>query len=118
MTGPGWTMLLCLAGAAGIPGAALAETWVKQDAAGIHAALDGAVLAYGDGTSQAFHADGTTLTTGDHASTGAWRVTGDQYCSQWPPSDSWACYDLELNGTVVRFTAASGATSDGQVVTP
>ncbi|MEM7198604.1 MAG: hypothetical protein AAF352_09600 [Pseudomonadota bacterium] len=28
---------------------------------------------------------------------GSWRVQNNQYCSQWPPSDSWNCYDLFRN---------------------
>lgn len=36
----------------------------------------------------------TTYWQGGAASRGTWRVTGDQYCSQWPPATSWDCYDM------------------------
>ena len=26
---------------------------------------------------------------------GRWLVRGDQYCSQWPPSDRYVCYSVE-----------------------
>lgn len=34
---------------------------------------------------------------------GEWLVRGDKYCSLWPPSDRWVCYEME-----------SGNTSDGK----
>jgi hypothetical protein len=52
--------------------------------------------------------DGTRLTKG------SWRVSGDQYCSIWPPSSNWSCYEMVRNsdGAVVwvgsrgdRYTA-------------
>lgn len=33
---------------------------------------------------------------------GNWQVRGDQYCSVWPPSDHYSCYDVE------RGAAADG----------
>ena len=30
-------------------------------------------------------------------STGGWRIQGNQYCSVWPPSDRWECYDVLLD---------------------
>ena len=35
---------------------------------------------------------------------GRWLVRGDQYCSQWPPSDRYVCYGVE------RTTDAKGRT--------
>jgi len=37
-----------------------------------------------------------------------WQVRGDQYCSQWPPSESWSCYDLAIDDELVTFIGASG----------
>jgi hypothetical protein len=34
---------------------------------------------------------------------GEWLVRGDKYCSLWPPSDRWSCYEIE-----------SGAVADGK----
>jgi hypothetical protein len=34
---------------------------------------------------------------------GEWLVRGDKYCSLWPPSDRWVCYEME-----------SGASADGR----
>ncbi len=34
---------------------------------------------------------------------GGWLVRGDQYCSVWPPSDHYSCYDVE-----------KGAAADGK----
>lgn len=57
---------------------------------------------------QAFRASGRTLYNAGEESWGYWRVDGDQYCSLWPPSDLWTCYDLERQGTVLRFVGAGG----------
>jgi hypothetical protein len=34
---------------------------------------------------------------------GQWLVRGDKYCSAWPPSDRWVCYEVE-----------GGQTTDGK----
>jgi hypothetical protein len=34
---------------------------------------------------------------------GSWQVRGDKYCSSWPPSDRWVCYEVE-----------GGVTADGK----
>jgi hypothetical protein len=58
---------------------------------------------------QTFEADGSTLYTSDRgADQGRWQVRGDQYCSQWPPSESWSCYDLAVDGELIIFVGASG----------
>jgi len=85
---------------------------VKLDGAGISKAL----VVYDDGTSQSFAGDGGTVFDGGNGpSNGRWRVTGDQYCSQWPPSDSWACYGVTLDGRAISFVAADGRASVGLV---
>jgi hypothetical protein len=43
------------------------------------------------------------------AQTGMWKVEGDKYCSAWPPSKNWDCYDILLDGSKVIFLSAQGA---------
>ncbi|MEM7499581.1 MAG: hypothetical protein AAF371_16520 [Pseudomonadota bacterium] len=47
-----------------------------------------------DGARQHFLADGTTRYYAPEESLGFWTVERDQYCSRWPPSGSWTCYDM------------------------
>lgn len=83
-----------------------AQDWVPLTGTEIAAALTGRVLAYPD-TRQDFRASGRTLYTHKgRDSWGYWRVEGDQYCSQWPPNDLWACYALERSGARLRFVGA------------
>ncbi len=50
----------------------------------------------GRGWSQTFDKDGATVYTqnGDQPSPGRWTIRGNQYCSLWPPSPKWDCYDM------------------------
>ena len=58
---------------------------------------------------QIFQKGGLTIySQGDANSNGFWRVKGDQYCSQWPPNDSWACYDMTGEGDHATFVSSSG----------
>jgi hypothetical protein len=45
---------------------------------------------------QFFNANGDTLYVRgkEPPSSGAWRVKGDQFCSQWPPATDWTCYTM------------------------
>ena len=80
-----------------------AQDWVPLDGAGIAAALTDRVVAY-ENARQDFRASGRTLYSfGGRDSWGYWRVEGDLYCSQWPPSDLWTCYAVEVAGDRVRF---------------
>lgn len=94
-------------------GLAVAEEWVRLNGPGIEAALTARVLAYPDGTMQDFHAGGRTLAG---RAEGRWRVDGDLYCSTWPPSESWACYEVEreARGLDIRFTGEDGAVTVGR----
>lgn len=92
---------------------AAAEDWQPRDGAGIRAALTSRTLGYPDGTSQDFKPDGQTLAGG---AWGKWRVEGDRYCSAWPPSDLWACYEVATRGLEVRFTAENGAEVVGRYI--
>ncbi|MFL4471635.1 hypothetical protein ACERZ8_17790 [Tateyamaria armeniaca] len=80
-----------------------AADWVALSGAEIRAALEGQKLVYANAT-QEFRASGKTLyTTNGRDSWGNWRIEDDQYCSQWPPSDLWACYGLERADAALRF---------------
>ena len=48
-------------------------------------------------TQQDFASDGGTAFKDAHrTSNGRWRVQGDFYCSTWPPSDAWRCYEVHV----------------------
>jgi len=56
------------------------------------------ITAYGKGTIQTFDTSGSTDYRdkgGD--SVGYWQARSDQYCSNWPPSSTWTCYDVLLD---------------------
>ncbi|MEM7631274.1 MAG: hypothetical protein AAF227_04545 [Pseudomonadota bacterium] len=96
-----------------LAGPAVAEPWDVLDGDGVRAALEGRTIIYADAT-QDFRASGRTLYVfGGRDSWGYWRVQGDQYCSQWPPSDLWACYDLAVSGDRVRFIGTGDDITDG-----
>ncbi|MEL6808761.1 MAG: hypothetical protein AAFO97_13370 [Pseudomonadota bacterium] len=93
------------------PDLAVAD-WVKMSGKEISEALTGRTLEYLDkddptqrvDTLQDFRASGKTLYTfKGRESWGNWRVENDQYCSQWPPNDLWACYGMERDGATLRF---------------
>ncbi len=74
-------------------------------------------MGYEDGSTQKFFADGRTLyAAGSGESWGRWRVEAEQYCSFWPPSQSWPCYgvQIEAGGLDIRFIGTSGAPSIGR----
>ncbi|MEL6958501.1 MAG: hypothetical protein AAGL89_06055 [Pseudomonadota bacterium] len=95
-----------------LPGAAGAE-FQPMTGEEISFALTNRALIYTDGATQDFRASGATLYDAGRPSWGNWAVRGDQYCSQWPPSDGWACYDMARDGEVLRFIAEDGSVSDG-----
>ena len=112
------TSLTLATTAALTPTTAMTENWQPLDAPAITQALTARILAYKDGATQQFNADGSTVYTTDHESTGAWRVDGPQFCSEWPPSDKWSCYDMAVRegGLDLRFTAGDGSESVGRYV--
>jgi hypothetical protein len=79
----------------------------------ITAELQDRSFRFASGVIQTFSADGSTQ-YGE--STGQWRVEGDRYCSAWPPSDSWACYDVFRIAGGVRFVGDGGGIDDGVLV--
>ena len=97
---------------AGVSQPALADGFTPLSGAEITEALSDQTLLYGDAR-QVFYTSGRTLYETARPSWGRWRVTGDQYCSQWPPSNRWSCYDMARDGDTLRFIGADGATSDG-----
>ena len=66
---------------------------------------------------QIFQKSGVTFySAGSAQSQGFWDVCGDQYCSQWPPNESWACYDMAVEADDYRFISASGQRSSGKLL--
>ena len=72
--------------------------------------------------SQSFEVGGATIYAGADGkqSSGRWDVRGDQYCSQWPPSDGWACYAMAADTTADSITiiwiSADGARESARLV--
>ncbi|WP_170468612.1 hypothetical protein [Ruegeria arenilitoris] len=95
------------------PGFLTAEEFRPLTGDEILTALSGQKLDYGEGIWQTF--DDTMLTQyfSGRPSAGRWAVREDRYCSLWPPSDLWACYDVQQSGDVIRFVDDSGSTTDG-----
>ena len=91
-----------------------ANDWVALDENGIVEALSGRKLQY-ENAWQDFRASGATLYNAGQDSWGTWTTRGAQYCSQWPPSARWACFDVALSedGTKVRFEGTGNDISIG-----
>ena len=76
----------------------------------------------GSNWSQRFDAGGATIYAGADGkqSTGRWDVRGNEYCSQWPPSDVWACYAMAANtsadGTTIIWISAGGSRESARLV--
>jgi hypothetical protein len=95
---------------------AIAEDWRVLDDAAITEALSARVLQYEDGARQNFFQDGRTLyEAGAGESWGKWWAEGGKYCSTWPPSETPACYTVEVLGLLdLRFTGAGGDVTIGR----
>ena len=93
------------------PACAMAEEWVALTGDEIRGALTDRKLVYANAW-QDFRASGRTLYNAGADSWGYWQVRGDQYCSQWPPSDLWACYDMARSGERLRFIGQGGDTTE------
>jgi len=87
------------------------ESWQPMSWDAITRALTDRKVQYRQGW-QVFHASGRTLYNAGQDSWGYWAVRGEQYCSMWPPSDIWACYDMARSGAQLRFIGAAGDTTD------
>ena len=93
-----------------------AADWTRLDGAGITAALTDRVLDYGAAT-QDFRPSGRTLYNAGRDSWGYWDVRDNRYCSQWPPADGWACYDVDLHSDGrLRFVGDAGDETVGAYV--
>ncbi|WP_299739308.1 hypothetical protein [uncultured Roseobacter sp.] len=88
-----------------------AEDWVPMSGEEIRAALTDRKLQYANAW-QDFRVSGRTLYNAGADSWGYWRVEGDQYCSQWPPSDLWACYGMARSGDQLRFVGQGDDITD------
>ncbi len=103
-------MLMVLVLAA--PAAAEESDWTMMSGKDIEMVLTGATVDYSNAW-QDFRASGRTLYNAGSDSWGYWGVRGDQYCSMWPPSDLWACYDMAQKDGMVRFVGEAGDVTDG-----
>lgn len=66
----------------------------------------------GQTSSQIFRANGSTYySVGQAQQIGNWKIIGDKYCSVWPPSENWVCYDVFQDGKVIRFLSPSNTSS-------
>ena len=88
-----------------------AGEWVPMSGAEIAEALTGRTLQYARAW-QDFRASGRTLYNAGEDSWGYWQVRDDQYCSMWPPSDLWACYDMAHRGDEIRFIGTGNDITD------
>ena len=95
-----------------LPGMAGAGEFTPMRGDEIRAALTDQSLVYAEAR-QVFYASGQTLYEAAKPRWGRWRVTGDQYCSQWPPGWIWTCYDMARDGDTLRFIAGDGRVIDG-----
>ena len=97
-----------------LPGLAMAADWepLRRDDA-IRKALSDRTLRYDAYTTQYFSKAGETVYYTERAASGRWDARGGQYCSTWPPSDTWACYDIEVMEDRVRFIASDRSQSEG-----
>lgn len=63
----------------------------------------------GHAVQQSFQNSGATFYSVDgNQSQGLWQVRGDQYCSQWPPHEGWACYGVSADEKTVTFISSDG----------
>ncbi|KIN64147.1 hypothetical protein Z946_3034 [Sulfitobacter noctilucicola] len=86
--------------------------WTALDGPAIASALTDTIIDYEDKW-QDFRASGRTLYFSGHESWGYWEVRQDRYCSMWPPSDLWTCYDIQQSGKRLRFIDNSGDMTEG-----
>jgi hypothetical protein len=95
---------------------AKASDWQRLDGPGIEAALTGERVEYTNGAIQRFSETGFTEYIYGELSFGDWGVRGGRYCSVWPPSDVWACYDVERTGDRLRFVGDHDDVTEGVLV--
>lgn len=91
-----------------------ASEWSDLAGDQIRDALEDRKLTYESGAWQDFRASGRTLYNAGRDSWGSWTVRADQYCSQWPPSTLWACFDIQGHDTGVKFIDENGEVTEGR----
>ena len=106
------SLVLSIPPAAGLADPVLADRQ-KLDGPQIVSALEGRTVSgvhNGQAWDQDFRKGGITVyrAAGDAPSEGRWRVKSDRFCSQWPPSRAWVCYDIFLEGSLVSFVPSDG----------
>ncbi len=100
-------------------GPVVAGDWQKLNGAEIEFALTARTLGYEkEKATQDFFDDGRTLYNMAIPSWGRWRVKENKYCSLWPPSTIWVCYDLERHkfGLLLRFVSKDGHIFKGKYI--
>jgi hypothetical protein len=86
----------------------------KLDALAFQALLNDITLVSIDAeraVEQVFQKSGVTFTVDMETkaqSQGFWRIEGNKYCSKWPPSEHWSCYDVFSNDKIVVFVSSNG----------
>jgi hypothetical protein len=66
-------------------------------------------ILYGKDAEQIFQKSGVTFySAGGSQSQGNWKIDGEKYCSQWPPNEAWACYDITQDGNKITFISKDG----------
>jgi hypothetical protein len=66
-------------------------------------------ILYGKDIEQIFQESGVTFfSAGGSQSQGNWKIEGEKYCSQWPPNQAWACYDITQDGNKITFISKDG----------
>ncbi len=89
------------------------DQWTPLTGAEIIQSLNDRRVMY-DHAWQEFRASGRSLYNAGSDSWGYWSVRGAQYCSMWPPSDVWTCYDMARSGDKLFFIDASGGITEGR----
>ena len=96
------------------PTLVFAQDWTPlRDDAAIQEALEDRTVRYDTLTFQMFGAEGDTQFITERASEGRWAARGGKYCSVWPPSEVWTCYDFAVSGNLVRFIGSDRSVSIG-----
>ena len=66
-------------------------------------------ILYAKDAEQIFQKSGVTFySAGGNQSQGNWKIEGEKYCSQWPPNQAWACYDVMQDGNKITFISKDG----------
>jgi hypothetical protein len=85
----------------------------------ITAVLSDVVLSGNNGVTQIFQKSGATFYSQNGSqSQGSWKVTGDKYCSQWPPNETWPCFDVLRDGELITFVSSSGTRYEMHLTKP